>query len=185
MHDDLLAQLPAEVYQALDMPSGMSYKARVMLQDSCKRGDMANLLDRTTAAAFSHQSDQTLLSLADGAHFDPTKRGLALDFVGKPVSTLIIGNNFCVKTPLAEKHCTCAIFRQYPTRGPWPPVLRMSAALLARTLRGSCPGWTATGNRVPASWNGDDIAPACQADWKLFALSLPRARTASGPDALF
>ena len=59
MHYDLLAQLPADVYQALDMSSGMSYKARVKLQDSCKRGDMANLLDRTTAAAFSHQ---TLLS---------------------------------------------------------------------------------------------------------------------------
>ena len=68
MHDELLAQLPAEVYQALDMASGMSYKARVKLQDSCKRADMANLLDRTTSAAFGHQ---TLLSLADGAHFEP------------------------------------------------------------------------------------------------------------------
>ena len=80
MHDDLLAQLPADVYQALDMSSGMSYKARVKLQDSCKRGDMANLLDRTTAAAFSHQ---TLLSLADGAHFDPPQRGLALAGAGR------------------------------------------------------------------------------------------------------
>jgi hypothetical protein len=71
MHDDLLAQLSADVYQALDMSSCMSYKALVKLQDSCKRGDMANLLDRTTAAAFSHQ---TLLSLADVSHFDPTKR---------------------------------------------------------------------------------------------------------------
>jgi hypothetical protein len=46
----------------------MSYKTHVKLQESCKRGDMANFLDRTIAAAFSHQ---TLLSLSDGAHFDP------------------------------------------------------------------------------------------------------------------
>ncbi len=77
MHDELLAALPADVHQALDMAAGMSYKSRVKLQESCRQGDMANLLDRTTSAAFSHQ---TLLALSDGAHFDPLKRGLA--FVG-------------------------------------------------------------------------------------------------------
>ena len=80
MHDELLAQLPPDVYQALDMALGMSYKARVKLQESCKRADMANLLDRTTAAAFGHQ---TLLALADGAHFDPLKRGIALAGAGR------------------------------------------------------------------------------------------------------
>ena len=67
MYDDLLSRLDPEVYQMLDLSSGMPYKTRVKLQESCKRGDMANLLDRTIAAAFSHQ---TLLSLSDGAHFD-------------------------------------------------------------------------------------------------------------------
>jgi hypothetical protein len=80
MHDDLLARLHADVYQALDMASGMSYKARIKLQDSCKWADMANLLDLTTSAAFSHQ---TLLSMADGAHVDPPKRGLALAGAGR------------------------------------------------------------------------------------------------------
>jgi hypothetical protein len=38
---------------------------------------------------------------------------------------------------------------------------------------------------VPAAWNGDDITAACQAEWKHFAGSLPRARTATGPDTVF
>ena len=80
MHDELLAALPADVYQALDMAAGMPYKSRVKLQESCRKGDMANLLDRTTSAAFSHQ---TLLALSDGAHFDPLKRGLALAGAGR------------------------------------------------------------------------------------------------------
>ena len=29
MHDELLAKLPSDVYQALDMASGMSYKSRI------------------------------------------------------------------------------------------------------------------------------------------------------------
>ncbi len=74
IHDELLAALPADVYQALDMAAGMLYISRVKLQESCRKGDMANLLDRTISAAFSHQ---TLLALSDGAHFDPLKRGLA------------------------------------------------------------------------------------------------------------
>jgi hypothetical protein len=80
MHDELLAKLPSDVYQALDMASGMSYKSRIKLQASCKQANMANILDRTTAAAFSHQ---TLLALADGAHFDPPKRGIALAGAGR------------------------------------------------------------------------------------------------------
>ncbi len=80
MHDKLLAALPADVYQALDMAAGMPYKSRVRLKESCCKGNMANLLDRTTSAAFSHQ---TLLELPDGAHFDPLHRGLALAGAGR------------------------------------------------------------------------------------------------------
>ena len=403
MHDELVNDLPPEVYQVLDLSSGMPYRARIKLQDSCKRGDMASLLDRTIAAAFSHQ---VLLSLADGAHFDSPKRGLALagagrsataagasgqtlsdmvardahlrtlreqwttalpafaadtelsgsivnnlwggvhfimtiraarssswgvqevedacnsqlaslpayrsavasvisrvataysgvevprsvnraylqfflpfwwehilergrlddaaaekqaalllkpetppvpalpapallaptppaaphpwpyppapffhyplptppppyippgptpgrpaargaapppspnratpqqPFVGKPVSALIVGNNFGVETPVADKNCACAVTRQYPSRGH----RSFECPLRYWTLRGSCPGWTASGDRVPAAWNGDDITAACQAEWKHFAGSLPRARTATGPDTVF
>jgi hypothetical protein len=86
MYDELLSELHPQVYQVLDLSSGMPYKARVKLEESCKRGDMANLLDRTIAAAFSHQ---TLLSLSDGAHFDPSQRGLALAGAGR--STTVAG----------------------------------------------------------------------------------------------
>ncbi len=36
-------------------------------------------------------------------------------------------------------------------------------------VRGSGPGWTASGNRIPASWLGDDITTACQVEWRKFA----------------
>ena len=403
MYDDLLSRLDPEVYQMLDLSSGMPYKTRVKLQESCKRGDMANLLDRTIAAAFSHQ---TLLSLSDGAHFDPPKRGLALagagrsatasgasgqtlsdtvakdahlrtlrdhwtaalpaftadtelsgshvnnlwggvhfimsiraarssswgvqevadacceqlaslpayrsavasvisrvataytgvevprsvnraylqfflpfwwehilergrlddttaekqatlllkpaappvpvllapphfgmtppaatppwpyppapffhyplpappppyapagptparppargptpspspakaaptpPFVGKPVSALIVGNNFGVETPLAEKNCNCAVSRQYPSRGH----RSFECPVRYWTLHGPCPGWTASGDRIPSAWNGDNITAACQAEWKQYAAGLTRARTATGPDTTF
>ena len=89
MHGELLAQLHPDVYQALDMASDMPYKSRVKLQESCRRGDMANLLDRTTLTAFSHQSRrrQTLLALSDGVNFDPVKRGLALAGNGRAAAT--------------------------------------------------------------------------------------------------
>ena len=80
MHDELLDALDPAVYQSLDLASGMPYKSRVKLQESCRKGDMANLLDRTTSAAFSHH---TLLTLSDGAHFDPPIRGLALAGAGR------------------------------------------------------------------------------------------------------
>ena len=411
MHDELLAQLPADVYQALDTASGMSYKARVKLQDSCKRADMANLLDRTTSAAFGHQ---TLLSLADGAHFDPLKRGIALagagrsaavpgapgqslsdtvtrdshlrtlrehwndallafpsdgelsgthinnlwsgihfimtvraarsatwgvpeveeacaqqlsslssyrsdvasviarvaqaytgveitravnraylqfflpfwwehilergrldeagaekqatlllaprpapapapaaaapvppptvppallppwpyhppagfpyptpgppppyfppgpppgagapypppptphpgarspnqkaaqnsPYVGKPLSPLIVGNNFGIEPPVGGRPCSCAVARRFVGR-----VHRaFECPLRYHFVCGSCPGWTASGDRIPASWSGDDITSACQAEWRTFAASLPQARVANGAEVQF
>ncbi len=43
------------------------------------------------------------------------------------------------------------------------------------------------GERIPASWTGDDIIPACQVEWRLYAAapSLPRAKSANGPDVQF
>ena len=404
MHDELLAKLPLDVYQALDMASGMSYKSRIKLQASCKQGDMANILDRTTAAAFSHQ---TLLALADGAHFDPLKRGLALagagrsaaasgasghslsdevtrdahlrtlrenwtdallafpsdvelsgshvnnlwagvtfimtvrasrsstwgvpeveeacaqqlaslpsyrsgvasviarvakaytgleipravnraylqfflpfwwehilergrlddsaaekqatlllaprptpapaaapavpallppvppwpfhppaaypypapgppppyfqpgpppaappvqaptpyqtprqqtpraapgtPYIGKPLAPVVIGNNFGVEPPAGSRPCFCVIARRFTGR-----VHRVfECPIRYHFVCGSCPGWTATGDRIPSSWNGDDITPACQAEWKTFASSLPAARSANGQEAQF
>ena len=50
---------------------------------------------------------------------------------------------------------------------------------------GACPGWTAGGDRIPGSWTGDDITPACRAEWRTFAASLPVADTAGGVSVAF
>ena len=52
-------------------------------------------------------------------------------------------------------------------------------------VRNQCPGWTASGERIPASWNGDDITTACQAEWKAFSASLTQARAANGAEVQF
>jgi hypothetical protein len=110
MHDVLLAYLPADGYPALHMSPGMPYKARVKLQDSCTRDDMTNLLDCTTADALSYR---TSLSFADGAHFDPPKRGPALAGTGRPAALAgasgpMLADNVC------RRHRSQRLSRQQP-----------------------------------------------------------------------
>ena len=102
-------------------------------------------------------------------------------FTGKPISTLICGRNFGFAVQTQSRTCTCAIFRAFPGSVHYP----FECPLKYHALRGSCPGWTNTGQRIPASWSGDDITPACQAEWRTFAGPLPSARTAQGRDAAF
>ena len=45
---------------------------------------------------------------------------------------------------------------------------------------GTCPGWTAGGDRVPGAWAGDDITPLCRTEWRTFAAALPVAEAAAG-----
>ena len=106
MHDDLLnllTQLPADVYQALVMSSGMSYKARIKLQDSCRRGNMANL-SLWQSARPQRQPSATRPSLADGAHFDPPKRGLALAGAGRPAAVAGASGQTLSNTVTREAH---------------------------------------------------------------------------------
>ena len=44
----------------------------------------------------------------------------------------------------------------------------------------TCPGWTASGDRVPTAWTGDDITPLCRNEWRTFAAALPVAEAAAG-----
>ena len=111
----------------------------------------------------------------------PGKATPSQPFVGKPVSALIVGNNFGVETPIAEKNCNCAVSRQYPSRGH----RSFECPIRYWSLHAPCPGWTASGDRIPSAWNGDNITAACQAEWKQFAAGLARARTATGPDTTF
>ena len=102
-------------------------------------------------------------------------------FVGKPISALICGRNFGFAVQSQSRPCSCAIFRAFPGSVHYP----FECPLKYHAQRGSCPGWTNTGQRIPASWSGDDITPACQAEWRAFAGPLPTARTSGTRDAAF
>ena len=102
-------------------------------------------------------------------------------FCGKPYSPLICGNNHGLTAPLSCRLCSCAISRAYPGRIHYP----FECPIRLHTQRGSCPGWTAAGLRIPASWAGDDITPACQAEWRTFAATLEPARVVGSNEVRF
>ena len=102
-------------------------------------------------------------------------------FVGKPISPLIVGKNFGLAVVPPGKPCPCAVSAAFPgqTHRTFECPVRYWHIL------GSCPGWTAAGARVPAAWNGDNITPACQAEWRTFAATLPAARAAGTSEVQF
>ena len=79
MHDELFAHLSKDVFTALDANGHLSPDKRAKLQDACRKSAAGALFDPATAAPFGHQIH---LGLADGADFDPVKRGLALAIAG-------------------------------------------------------------------------------------------------------
>ncbi len=80
MHDELHALLPDPVYTALHANSHLTADKRFKLQEACKKSNTYALFDPAIGAPFGHQFQ---LSLADGAHSDPVKRGLALASAGR------------------------------------------------------------------------------------------------------
>ena len=170
MHDELLAALPADVYQALDMAAGMPYKSRVKLQESCRKGDMANLLDRTTSAAFSHQ---TLLSLSDGAHFDPLKRGLALAGAGRSATVPWAPGQSLSDTVTRDAHlrtlreCWQEALPEFAADG------ELSGSHVENLWRGATFIFTVRAARS-ATWGVPEVEEACNAQ----LTSLPAYRSA-------
>ncbi len=53
----------------------MPSEKRAKFHDACRRTSLATVLDCTTSPPFGHLA---VLSLSEGAHFDPIKRGLTL-----------------------------------------------------------------------------------------------------------
>ena len=102
-------------------------------------------------------------------------------FLGKPVSALICGKNFGVTIPGTFRLCSCPISRAFTGHTHYP----FECPFRYHAQRGGCPGWTAAGTRIPASWVGDDITPACQAEWRTLAGSLPSARIAGSTEVNF
>ena len=104
-----------------------------------------------------------------------------LGFVGKPASPVIIGNNFGFAISAPGRNCICATSYAFPGRHhrPFECPLRYWASF------GRCPGWTVSGTRIAAMWNGDDITLACQAEWRAFVPTLKPARVVGTSEAKF
>ena len=95
-------------------------------------------------------------------------------YVGKPLSSLVIGDKLGLVLPSYTRHCTCAISRSFPGKTHFV----FECPIRYHATRGQCPGWTAAGLRIPTSWAGDDLTAATQAEWKTFAATLPQAGVA-------
>ncbi len=80
MHEELYGLLPDAVFTALDENAHLPAEKRFKLQEACKKSNTCALYYLATGAPFGHQLQ---LSLADGAHFDPVKRGLVLAIAGR------------------------------------------------------------------------------------------------------
>ena len=102
-------------------------------------------------------------------------------FLGKPISPLICGKNVGIDVHDTSRLCACTISRAFPGRIHYP----FECPFKYHAQRGSCPGWTSNGTRIPAAWAGEDITPATQAEWRTMVPSLPVARAAGGQEAQF
>ena len=107
----------------------------------------------------------------------PQRPALRQRFLGKPLSPLIIGASLGITvTNRIAKRCACNIATRFPGR----EHLTFECPLVYHTQLGACPGWTASGDRAPGAWAGDDITPACRSEWRAFAAALPVADAAAG-----
>ena len=112
----------------------------------------------------------------------PAPRTALPPFAGKTVSALICGNNFGIILPGNPRLCACAISRAFPGRIHHP----FECPIRLHLVKGACPGWTPTGQRIASAWAGDDITTATQAEWRAFQATLTAAIVAKGtPDVTF
>jgi hypothetical protein len=102
-------------------------------------------------------------------------------YLGKPVSALIVGNSLGLAVIAHGRLCSCSISAAFPGRSHRP----FECPLKYHSLKGQCPGWTPAGARIPSCWVGDDLTPACRADWASFAATLTTSLAASGVDVAF
>ena len=112
MHDKLYTYLPKDFYTALDVNGHLSPKKRSKLQDACKKSASGALHDPATSAPFGHQLE-IHIGLADGAHFDPVKRCLALAIARSAGTEATAGG------ALIEANGRCSLFLEF--RNYWLP----------------------------------------------------------------
>ncbi len=97
------------------------------------------------------------------------------------MSALVIGDNLGIPIPVPGRPCTCAVSLAFPGKDH----RTFECPIRYHRVMGQCPGWTPLGARIPACWAGNELTPACRADWKTFADRLPVARAASGVSVSF
>ena len=119
---------------------------------------------------------------APPAAHTPAPRAQQPPCAGKVVPPLIYGNNFGIVLPGNPRTCSCTISRAFPGRIHHP----FEFPLRLHQMKGSCPGWTPTGLRIPSAWSGDNITTATQAEWRTLQATLLPAIVAKGtPDITF
>jgi hypothetical protein len=111
----------------------------------------------------------------------PRGSGGNTPYLGKPVSALIVGNSLGLAVLAHGRLCSCSISAAFPGRSHRP----FECPLKYHSRKGQCPGWTPAGTRIPSCWVGDDLTPACRADWSSFAATLTTSLAASGVDVAF
>jgi hypothetical protein len=99
----------------------------------------------------------------------------------KPLSPVIVGTTLGVIPSKLGRSCDCVISRTYPGK----PHRTFECPIRMHRDHHTCPGWTAAGVRIPSSWAGDDITPACRKEWAAFAPTLPTSWAAAGVDIAF
>jgi len=113
--------------------------------------------------------------MTHGAH---TVSSTALGFLGIPGSKLVCGADIGFDVPPGSRCCNCIIATNYTGsahRG-------FECPLRYWTRFHGCPGWTATGHRIPAAWNGPNLTRQTRDDWTAFIgkHALPHARAMAG-----
>jgi hypothetical protein len=101
-------------------------------------------------------------------------------FIGRPIAPLIVGNDIGIDIP-GGRPCVCPVAAAFPGRSHRP----FECPIRFHAVFGRCPGWTAAGARIPAAWNGEDLTPACRAEWRVFAPTLPISNIARGATVNF
>ena len=101
-------------------------------------------------------------------------------FLGQPIASLVVGTDIGNDIP-GGRPCVCAIATAFTGHAhrPFECPIRLHATF------GRCPGWTAAGACIPASWNGKNFTPACRAEWRAFAPTLPVSNIARGASVNF
>ena len=103
-------------------------------------------------------------------------------FLGKPLSPLIIGTTLGITTTSRlAKRCACVISTRFSGKDHFS----FECPMYYHAHFGTCPGWTANGDRIPSSWVGNDITPTCRSDWRTFAAALPVADAAASVSVSF